>query len=78
MADGIDEVTLAPLDELIAILPEIQKAKDRDRLGDALQKQPMQPRKASWIPEQLEDLNTLLDVIGADKEKLARRPGPAS
>jgi hypothetical protein len=83
MADDIEQATLAPLDALIAILPQIQKAKERDRLGDALRKATSAAERYAWIPERLKDLSTLLDATsvkeaaGANKEDLRLELGVA-
>jgi hypothetical protein len=69
-ADSIDEATLAPLDELIAILPQIEPAKERAELGDVLQKATRAAERYAEIPERLENLSTLLDAIIANKQQL--------
>jgi hypothetical protein len=73
MADDIEQATLAPLDALIAILPQIQKAKERDRLGDALRKATGAAERYAWIPERLKDLSIVLDAIGAKEAAGAKK-----
>lgn len=62
------EVTLAPLDALIDLLPKIEKAKERQRLGTALQKATGSAERYGRYPDLLADLATLVDALDGDFE----------
>ena len=70
MEGTTDEATLAPLDELLDALPEILKAKERERLGGALQKATNSAERYNSLPDEFENLIALLDAITFDKAKL--------
>lgn len=70
MADDSGLVDLAPLDELVGILPKIEQAKERARLGTALQKATASAEQYGHFPERLIGLSTLLAAIDLDKEEL--------
>lgn len=65
MDDAVD-TTLAPLDELIELLPKIDKAKERARLGTALQKATASAEQLVGFPTLLEGLATLVEAAEAD------------
>lgn len=67
MDDAID-TALAPLNELIELLPKIEKAKERDRLGTALQKATALAERFDAVPAVLEGLATLVEATDADFE----------
>lgn len=66
--DDAAETTLAPLDELIELLPKIDKAKERARLGSALQKATASAERLDGFPALLEGLTTLVEAANADFE----------
>ena len=69
-AESIDEARLAPLEELFALMPQIQPAKERADLGEALRKVTSAAEQFDAIPEKLGNLATLLDVIADHSERL--------
>jgi hypothetical protein len=74
MADAVD-TELAPLDELISLLPEIEKAKERARLGAALQKATASAERFDHFPTVLQGLVTLIEAAGADFEAVRSEIG---
>lgn len=66
--DDVADTTLAPLDELIELLPKIDKAKERARLGTALQKATASAERLDGFPALLEGLTTLVEAANADFE----------
>lgn len=70
MSDAVDIQDLAPLAELIDLLPKIGRAKERARLGSALQKATASADLYDSFPDRLNDLATLLSAIDLDKEEL--------
>lgn len=70
MSEDADPQELAPLDALIEILPKIEKAKERARLGTALQKATAAAEQYASVPERLNGLSKLLGAIALDKEDL--------
>lgn len=66
--DDVADTTLAPLDELIELLPKIDKAKERARLGTALQKATASAERLDGFPALLEGLTTLVEAADADFE----------
>ena len=77
MTDDTKDTMLAPLDELIAILPKIEQAKERARLGTALQKATISAEQFKWVPSRLEGLSTLLEGIATHKGELRTDIEPA-
>lgn len=76
MADGSNEATLAPIDDLIAILPKIEEAKERARLGSALQKATFASEEHSGVPSHLDNLSALLSATALDKDDLRAKLEP--
>jgi hypothetical protein len=62
------EIVLAPLDELIELLPKIDKAKERARLGTALQKATASAETFDHLPALIEGITILVEASGADLE----------
>lgn len=60
------DTTLAPLDDLIELLPKIDKAKERARLGTALQKATASAERMDDFPAMLEGFATLVEAADAD------------
>jgi hypothetical protein len=73
--DGSAEIALAPLDELIELLPKIQKAKERARLGTALQKATASAERFNHFPALLEGLVTLVEATDAEFEAVRSEIG---
>jgi hypothetical protein len=73
--DGSAEIALAPLDELIELLPKIQKAKERARLGTALQKATASAERFNHFPALLEGLMTLVEATDAEFEAVRSEIG---
>ena len=65
MADSID-TALAALDELIELLPNIEKAKGRARLGTALQKATASALQFDEYPGWVEELVVLVEAAKVD------------
>lgn len=74
MNDALD-TKLAPLEELIELLPKIDKAKERARLGTALQKATASAESFDKYPALLEGLATLVDAADADFEAVRSEIG---
>jgi hypothetical protein len=68
--DEAAEITLAPLDALIDLLPKIEKAKERQRLGSALQKATAAAARYDLYPGLLTDLTMLVDASDGDFEEI--------
>jgi hypothetical protein len=68
MADDREAIELAPLDALIDILPKIELAKQRARLGNALEKATATVQRLARYPEVLTDLGTLASASGSGLE----------
>ncbi|MCQ1852474.1 hypothetical protein [Neorhizobium galegae] len=64
--DYATDIALAPLDELIEVLPKIEKAKERARLGTALQKATASAERYDHFPALIEGLVTLVEAADAD------------
>jgi hypothetical protein len=60
------ETRLAPLDDLLELIPKIEKAKERARLGTALQKATASAERFDRLPTLLEGLAILVDAADAD------------
>lgn len=73
--DVATDTTLAPLDELIELLPKIDKAKERARLGTALQKATASVERLDGYPALLEGLVTLVKAADADFEAVRSEIG---
>ncbi|WP_375187819.1 hypothetical protein [Sphingobium yanoikuyae] len=73
--DDVADTTLAPLDELIELLPKIDKAKERARLGTALQKATASAERLDGFPALLEGLTTLVEAADADFEAVRSEIG---
>ncbi|MAM39496.1 MAG: hypothetical protein CL949_13575 [Erythrobacter sp.] len=73
--DDVADTTLAPLDELIELLPKIDKAKERARLGTALQKATASAERLDGLPALLEGLATLVKAANADFEAVRSEIG---
>ena len=73
--DDVADTTLAPLDELIELLPKIDKAKERARLGTALQKATASAGRLDGLPALLEGLATLVKAANADFEAVRSEIG---
>ncbi|GAM02932.1 hypothetical protein [Sphingomonas parapaucimobilis] len=73
--DDAPDTTLAPLDELIELLPKIDKAKERARLGTALQKATASAERLDGCPALLEGLATLVEAADADFEAVRSEIG---
>jgi hypothetical protein len=67
MNDAVD-TALAPLDELIELLPKIEKAKERARLGMALQRATTSADQLDHLPAFIEGLVILVESADADFE----------
>src|SRR3546814_630221 len=72
-----DSADLAPLDDLIALLPKIEKAKERARLGTALQKATATVERLDRLPELMRDLLILVEAADADFEEARSEIGYA-
>lgn len=70
MSQPTDISDLAPLEDLIALLPEIERAKERARLGTALQKATTSAELYEHLPDRLDGLGKLLSAIALNKEEL--------
>lgn len=73
--DDVADTTLAPLDELIELLPKIDKAKERARLGTALQKATASAERLDSFPALMEGLTTLVEAADADFEAVRSEIG---
>ncbi|WP_400766991.1 hypothetical protein [Methylosinus sporium] len=73
--DEAAEIALAPLDELIELLPKIHKAKERARLGTALQKATASAERFDGFPALIEGLVTLVEATDADFEAVRSEIG---
>lgn len=73
--DDIVGTTLAPLDELIELLPKIEKAKERARLGTALQKATASAEQFDRYPALIEGLVALVEAAEADFEAVRSEIG---
>lgn len=73
--DDAADTNLAPLDELIELLPKIDKAKERARLGTALQKATASAERLDGYPALLEGLTTLVKAADADFEAVRSEIG---
>lgn len=73
--DDVADTMLAPLDELIELLPKIDKAKERARLGTALQKATASAERLDGLPTLLEGLATLVEAADADFEAVRSEIG---
>lgn len=74
MDDSVEPVR-APLDELIELLPKIEKAKERARLGTALQKATLSVDLFNNFPALLEGLAMLVEAADADFEAVQSEIG---
>jgi hypothetical protein len=74
MDDEID-VALAPLDELVELLPKIEKAKERARLGTALQKATASAERFDRFPALIQSLAILVEAADADFEAVRSEIG---
>src|SRR3546814_15584161 len=72
-----DSADLAPLDDLIALLPKIEKAKERARLGTALQKATATVERLDRLPALMRDLLILVEAADADFEEARSEIGYA-
>lgn len=70
MSDTTDSQDLAPLEELINLLPKIEQAKEQARLGTALQKATASAELYNHFPDRLNGLSALLGAIDFEKEEL--------
>lgn len=73
--DYAADIALAPLDELIELLPQIEKAKERARLGTALQKATTSAERYDHFPALIEGLVTLVEAADADFEAVRSEIG---
>ncbi len=73
--DNVADIALAPLDALIELLPKIDKAKERARLGTALQKATASAERFDRFPALLEGLITLVEAADADFEAVRSEVG---
>ncbi|NKJ72702.1 hypothetical protein GFL38_10540 [Rhizobium leguminosarum bv. viciae] len=73
--DNAVDTALAPLDELIELLPKIEKAKERARLGTALQKSTMSAERYDHFPALIDGLVTLVEAADADFEAVRSEIG---
>lgn len=73
--DDAADIALAPLDELIELLPKIEKAKERARLGTALQKATASAERFDRFPALLEGLVALVEATDADFEAVRSEIG---
>ncbi|ANM09213.1 MULTISPECIES: hypothetical protein [unclassified Rhizobium] len=73
--DYAPDPDLAPLDELIELLPKIETAKERARLGTALQKATASAERFDHIPALIEGLATLVEAADADFEAVRSEIG---
>lgn len=72
--DGVTE--LAPLDDLIGLLPQIAGARERARLGTALQKATASAAELDYCPDLLADLALLAAASSRDLAPLRASIGP--
>lgn len=73
MSENIEapvSTSLAPIDDLLALVPAIKAAKDRQRLGNALMKATATATRLADVPTQLEGLAVLLEALETDKTVL--------
>lgn len=75
--DDVADTKLAPLDELVELLPKIEKAKDQARLGTALQKATALAERFDAFPPLLEGLAKLVEAAGAEFEAVRSEIGPS-
>lgn len=68
MSENADVLDLAPLDELIALVPKLDLANERRRLGTALQKATANAETWKDLPERLEAWADLAQAGGASAE----------
>lgn len=73
--DYATDLDLAPLDELIELLPKIETAKERARLGTALQKATASAERFDHIPALIEGLVALVEAADADFEAVRSEIG---
>ncbi|TAX30780.1 MULTISPECIES: hypothetical protein [Rhizobium] len=73
--DYATDIALAPLDELIELLPKIEKAKERARLGTALQKATASAARYDHFPVLIEGLVALVDAADVDFEAVRSEIG---
>jgi hypothetical protein len=66
--DNTVDTALAPLEELIKLLPKIEKAKEHARLGTALQKATASAERFDRFPALLEGLVILVEATDAEFE----------
>jgi hypothetical protein len=71
------ESALAPLDELIELLPNIEKTKERARLGTALLKVTASAEQFDNFPARFEALGILVEAADADFEAVRFEIGTA-
>jgi hypothetical protein len=64
--NDVTSLVLSPLDELIELLPKIEKAKERARLGTVLQKATASVQQFNYVPTLIEGLIVLVEATDAD------------
>lgn len=73
--NGATDTALAPLEELIELLPKIEQAKERARLGTALEKATASAERFDHFPALIESLSILVEAANADFEAVRSEIG---